>query len=87
MLLRPAGGAQTSVRRHGELGPERLCGAEDPTGRRGVLLVLPDGADHGGRPRDLPPGKELWLKCEIRDENATQSQEGAADERQRQLLR
>lgn len=86
MVLRPAGGAQTSVRRHGELGPERLRGAEDPAGRRGVLLVLPDGADHGGRPRNLPPGKELWLKYEICDENATQRQQGAADERQREVL-
>ena len=53
------GGAQTSVRRHGELGSERLCGAEDPIGRRGVVLVLSDGAHHGGRPRDLPPGRNI----------------------------
>lgn len=86
MLFRPAGGAQTPVRRHGELGPEHLRGAEDPAGRRGVLLVLPDGADHGGRPRNLPSGKELWRKCEIWDENTTQSQQGAADKQQCQVL-
>lgn len=63
---RPAGGAQTSLRRHGELGPQRLRGAEDPAGRRRVVVVLPDGAHHGGRPWDLPPGRpgccpEGWL--------------------------
>lgn len=50
VVFRLVGGAQTSLRRHGELGAEHLCGAEDPVGRRGVLVVLSDGADHGGRP-------------------------------------
>lgn len=49
--------AQASLRRHGELGPERLRGAEDPAGRRGVVLLVSDGAHHGGRPRDLSPGR------------------------------
>lgn len=51
--------AQTSLRRHGELGAERLCGAEDPVGRRGILVIISDGADHGGRPRNLPPGRDV----------------------------
>lgn len=53
------GSAQTSLRRHGELGAERLRGAEDPAGRRGVVVILSDGADHGGRPRNLPPGRNV----------------------------
>lgn len=67
VVFRPVGGAQTSVRCHGELGPERLCGAEDPAGCWGFLLILSDGADHGGRPRNLPSGIEIWLKYEIHD--------------------
>lgn len=76
VVFRPACSAQTSVCRHGELGPERLRGAEDLAGPRGVLLVLPDGADHGGRPRNLPSGKELWLKWKIHYKNVTRSQQG-----------
>lgn len=30
--LRLVSRAQTSLRCHGELGPQRLCGAEDPAG-------------------------------------------------------
>lgn len=56
VIVRPVGGAEASLRRHGELGAERLRGAEDLVGRRGVVVVLSDGADDGGRPRDLPPG-------------------------------
>lgn len=59
MVCRLVGRAQTSLCRHGELGPERLRGAEDPVGRRGILVIIPDGADHGGRPRNLPPGREV----------------------------
>lgn len=33
VVFRLVGGAQTSLRRHGELGAERLRGAEDPVGR------------------------------------------------------
>lgn len=47
---RSAGSAQTSVRSHGELGSERLRRAEGPAGRGGFLLLLQDGADHGGGP-------------------------------------
>lgn len=57
VVCRLVGGAQTSLRRHGELGAECVRGAEDPAGRRGVVVVLSDGADDGGRPRDLPPGR------------------------------
>lgn len=55
--LRLVSRAQTSLRCHGELGPQRLCGAEDPAGCGGVVLVVPDGVDHGGCSRDLPPGR------------------------------
>jgi len=58
-VSRLVGGAQTPVRRHGELGAERLRGAEDPIGRRGVVVILSDGGDHGGGPRNLPPGTEI----------------------------
>lgn len=50
VVYRFVSGAQTSLRSHGELGPERLRGAEDPAGCRRVLFVLSDGADHGGCP-------------------------------------
>lgn len=59
VVFRLVGGAQTPLRCHGELGSERVCGAEDPVGRRGVVVVLSDGAHHGGRPRDLPPGRKI----------------------------
>lgn len=61
VVYRFVSGAQTSLRSHGELGPERLRGAEDPAGCRRVLLVLSDGADHGGCPWNLPPGEKFQL--------------------------
>lgn len=57
VVFRLIGGAKTSLCCHGELGAECLCGAKDPVGCRGVVIVLSNGAHHGGRPRDLPSGR------------------------------
>lgn len=64
LVYRLVGCAQTPLRRHGELGPECLRGAEDPVGRRRVVLILSDGTHHGGSPRDLSPGRQRtwWLR-------------------------
>jgi len=67
-VCRSPGGAEASVCSHGELGPECVCGAEDLVGSWRLLLLLSDGAHHGGGAWDLPSGKTqlLWFHIVLR---------------------